>query len=212
MNQYTLTRWSGGYDSRERENVECHEELVSLAEGLGLQAATAKNIVSASSIPDSIDVLFLLSVPTSMKYNLLDSAELLIYTPSNEHFGIVPLEAMLAGVPVLAANSGGPLETVLEAETGWLRPFDKIDQWTEVMHQVLDILPEERLKKMGEAGKQHVKAAFSERKLAARLDEEIAAMISEPRQQVTELAEVLLFVAVTTMGLVVICTVIKNVI
>ena len=34
-----------------------------------------------------------------------------IYTPQNEHFGIVPLEAMVAGRPVIACNSGGPVRT-----------------------------------------------------------------------------------------------------
>jgi len=36
----------------------------------------------------------------------------LIYTPTNEHFGIVPLEAMYMEKPVIACNSGGPTETI----------------------------------------------------------------------------------------------------
>ena len=43
-----------------------------------------------------------------------------MYTPANEHFGIVPLEAMAAGRPVIAVNSGGPLETVRHQSTGLL--------------------------------------------------------------------------------------------
>jgi alpha-1,3/alpha-1,6-mannosyltransferase len=31
----------------------------------------------------------------------------------DEHFGIVPLEAMAAHKPVIACNSGGPVETVV---------------------------------------------------------------------------------------------------
>ena len=38
----------------------------------------------------------------------------------NEHFGIVPLEAMLAGRPVLACNSGGPVESIIHGVTGYL--------------------------------------------------------------------------------------------
>jgi alpha-1,3/alpha-1,6-mannosyltransferase len=52
----------------------------------------------------------------------------LIYTPENEHFGIVPLEAMLAGIPVLATNTGGPLETIYDGRIGWLRSPEKITQ------------------------------------------------------------------------------------
>ena len=40
----------------------------------------------------------------------------------NEDFGMVPLEAMACGAPVIAVDAGGPRETVLHGETGWLVP------------------------------------------------------------------------------------------
>ena len=174
------------------ENVEYHNELVALADSSNLKAATTKNVVTALNIPTDIDVLFLLSVPAQLKIMLLHSAMLLVYTPSNEHFGIVPLEAMLAGVPVLAANSGGPLETVIDGETGWLRSADKIPQWTKVMQKVLHDMDDKQLQQMGMKGKQWVKDQFSESRMASRLDEEIQVMLNSPRQPVIELPDVLL--------------------
>jgi glycosyltransferase involved in cell wall biosynthesis len=38
--------------------------------------------------------------------------------PSEEDFGIVPLEAQASGIPVIAFGKGGVLETVVEGETG----------------------------------------------------------------------------------------------
>ena len=38
--------------------------------------------------------------------------------PQEEDFGIVPLEAMASGRPVIAYRGGGALETVLEGRTG----------------------------------------------------------------------------------------------
>lgn len=193
----------GGYDTRVSENVTCLKELESLANSLKLKAATAKNIVSAQAIPDNIEVLFLLSVPAQLKASLLHTAKLLLYTPSDEHFGIVPLEAMLAGVPVLAANNGGPLETVLDPETGWLRSVDRVDQWKDVMHQVLYEMPETTLKQTGENGMKRVKDEFSEVKMAHRLDEELDTMIKATRQEATEIADVamalILYVAALAM-------------
>ncbi|MBC7253845.1 MAG: glycosyltransferase [Actinobacteria bacterium] len=45
--------------------------------------------------------------------------------PQEEDFGIVPLEAMAAGRPVIAYRAGGALETVMEGETGLF--FDRQD-------------------------------------------------------------------------------------
>lgn len=186
----------GGYDTRVQENATCLKQLEKLADSLKLKHATTKNIVSASNIPEDIEVLFLLSVPAQLKSSLLHAAKLLIYTPSNEHFGIVPLEAMLAGVPVLAANNGGPLETVLDPETGWLRSVDRISQWTEVMQKVLHEMADAQLHQMGENGKRRVKEEFSETKLAHRLDEEINGMIKAPRVEATELGDIALSVPI----------------
>lgn len=153
-----------------QENVAYHKELTKLADSLHLKSTTAKNIVSALGVSDDVDVLFLLSVPSSLKDALLRSARLLVYTPSNEHFGIVPLEAMLAGTPVLAANTGGPLETVVDGVTGWLCPPDDVEKWTVVMNKVLHKMPEAALQKMAQAGKERVKNEFSDVKMAERLE------------------------------------------
>ena len=181
---------AGGYDIRVQENILYHKELESLASSLKLSHATAKNLVSALNIPSDISVLFLLSVPDQLKSSLLAAATLLIYTPSDEHFGIVPLEAMLAGVPVLAANSGGPLETVSDPETGWLRSADKVEDWSKVIQQVLHGLSDVQLKQMGERGHDRVKDEFSVTKMAHRLDEELDAMVKARRVEATELGDV----------------------
>lgn len=183
---------AGGYDNRVTENVLCHKELVDLAASLGLKSATTKTIVTALNVPDDIEVLFLLSVPNTLKEMLLNSAKLLIYTPSNEHFGIVPLEAMLAGVPVLAANTGGPLETVVDGKTGWLCPPTEVSKWTDVMNKVLHKLSPKELKSIGEAGKTRVKKEFSDVKMAERFDEIITSMRGIPRRSSREMSSFVL--------------------
>lgn len=170
-----------------------------MAGELGLRAVTTKNIVTALNVPTDIEVLFLLSVPNQLKSMLLNSAKLLVYTPSNEHFGIVPLEAMLAQVPVLAANSGGPLETVVDGRTGWLRSPEKISDWTEVMQQVLQEMPDSQLERMGVAGRERVTTEFSETRMASRLDQELEEMIKAPRIAARKLHDVLLAVGVSGM-------------
>ncbi len=47
--------------------------------------------------------------------------------PSDEDFGIVPVEAQAAGRPVIAYRSGGALETVVESETGLFFDEQSVD-------------------------------------------------------------------------------------
>ncbi|KAI4709112.1 Alpha-1,3-mannosyltransferase-like protein [Alternaria sp. Ai002NY15] len=171
---------AGGYDPRVAENVSTYTELCELADSLKLKHATAKTVITAQAIPDDISVLFLHSVPNAFKATLLSTSRLLVYTPLHEHFGIVPLEAMLVGTPVLAANEGGPTETVISGQTGWLRDVTKVQDWTEVMRIALeDGEGEERLNEMGKWGRERVIAEFSKEKLAERLETEIKNMKSK---------------------------------
>ena len=53
---------------------------------------------------------------------LYASCVALVFPPRNEDFGMVVLEAMAAGAPVLAVDAGGPRSTVQPGVTGWLLP------------------------------------------------------------------------------------------
>ena len=95
---------AGGYDVRVAENVEYRAELEALGRARGLGDRLS----------------FECSVSEARRDQLLRNALCLVYTPPEEHFGIVPLEAMALGCPVVAVNSGGPLETVAHGRTGLL--------------------------------------------------------------------------------------------
>ena len=174
---------AGGYDPRILENVRYHKHLISLAESLGLTTATAKTIPTALAIPPTVSVIFLLSVPTSFKETLLRSATLLLYTPQNEHFGIVPVEAMFSGLPVLAATTGGPLETVVDGKTGWLRDVDDPAAWTAILRKVVMELKSPDIAAMGTAGKRRVEELFSRTVMARRFEEELQALLSQKKRK-----------------------------
>ena len=50
--------------------------------------------------------------------DLYKNAKALLYPVEDEDFGMVPIEAMAWGTPVIAHRSGGPKETVIEEKTG----------------------------------------------------------------------------------------------
>lgn len=54
------------------------------------------------------------------KHRLLSSARLCLFVPWAEPFGLVPVEAMFHGTPVVGSSVGGPAEVVVDGETGRL--------------------------------------------------------------------------------------------
>ncbi|PIE06988.1 MAG: glycosyl transferase [Rhodobacterales bacterium] len=65
------------------------------------------------------NVTFLGKLPFAEMKRELARAKALIF-PGEEDFGIVPVEAMASGVPVIAYGRGGALDTVIDRETGLL--------------------------------------------------------------------------------------------
>ncbi|XP_065764528.1 alpha-1,3/1,6-mannosyltransferase ALG2 [Muntiacus reevesi] len=133
---------AGGYDERVAENVQHYQELKEMAQRSDLGHC----------------VTFLRSCSDEQKISLLRGCTCVLYTPSNEHFGIVPLEAMYMQCPVIAVNSGGPLESVVHSVTGFLCDPDPED-FSEAMEK---FIREPSLKTtMGLAGRNRVKETFS---------------------------------------------------
>jgi glycosyltransferase involved in cell wall biosynthesis len=63
------------------------------------------------------DIVFLGRVSDDELRGVYSNAKALLF-PGIEDFGIVPVEAQAAGVPVIAFGKGGALETVVDGKTG----------------------------------------------------------------------------------------------
>jgi len=61
---------------------------------------------------------FVGEVSDDEKWKLLQGARAYLFPSEDEDFGILPVEAMAAGTPVIAYYSGGVKETVVEGKTG----------------------------------------------------------------------------------------------
>jgi glycosyltransferase involved in cell wall biosynthesis len=67
------------------------------------------------------DIRFVTSPSDPEMLDLYQRCWAVVFPPTNEDWGLVPLEAMACGKPVLATRRGGPRESVVDGRTGFLR-------------------------------------------------------------------------------------------
>ncbi len=95
-----------GYGSELEDIARSHPELVS----------------GSQKIPDQVRndslIEFLGEVTEEEKWELYRGAKAYLFASEDEDFGIMPVESMAAGTPVIAHRSGGVQETVVEGKTG----------------------------------------------------------------------------------------------
>jgi glycosyltransferase involved in cell wall biosynthesis len=104
-------------------------------------------------------------VPRDRMPALLRSADLVACVPWYEPFGIVPLEAMACGVPVVATRVGGLTDTVLEDVTGVFVPPRRP---AELRAAMTALLADPRRRSLaGAAGRDRAERRYSWRQVAA---------------------------------------------
>ncbi|MHB8168793.1 MAG: glycosyltransferase [Thermoleophilia bacterium] len=91
----------------------------------------------------------------------------LLFTSPNEAWGMVPLEAMGAGKPVIAVNRGGPVESIISGETGILSEEDPAGFADAMARLAAD---EQLARRMGAAGSERVQMYDWDR-FVGRLDD-----------------------------------------
>lgn len=87
-------------------------------------------MVDAKSVPYLAELRALAGADSRIEFSLAPSDAALrrlyeecfavLFTPLNEDLGIVPIEAMAFGKPVIAVNGGGPTETIQHGVQGFL--------------------------------------------------------------------------------------------
>jgi D-inositol-3-phosphate glycosyltransferase len=126
-------------------------QLAGDAEARRLQAAAEAHGVARR-------VRFTGQVPHQNVPALLRSADLVVSDPWYEPFGIVPLEAMACGTPVIVSAVGGHLDTVADGETGLLVPPRDPAALAGALRQLL--ADPARRAAMGAAGAERVRSRY----------------------------------------------------
>jgi glycogen synthase len=105
-------------------------------------------------------------LPVPEVVQLMSHAAAFVCPSIYEPFGLINLEAMGCGTPVVASRVGGIPEVVVDGETGWLvEPGDPAALGRALRHALED---GERGRRMGAAGRRRVEQHFSWDRIAER--------------------------------------------
>jgi glycosyltransferase involved in cell wall biosynthesis len=121
------------------------------------EAQRLRTLAESMGVADRVH--FCGMVPRTELAPLFRSADLVICTPWYEPFGIVPLEAMACGVPVVAAAVGGLCDTVVDGLTGVHVPPRRPDVLASIVSNLL--ADEPRRRAMGAAGVRRVRRLYT---------------------------------------------------
>jgi glycosyltransferase involved in cell wall biosynthesis/phosphoheptose isomerase len=97
---------------------------------------------------------------------LMRSADAIVSAPWYEPFGIVPLEAMACGVPVIATAVGGMIDSVVDGRTGVHVPPRDPERLAEAASALL--ADPERCRAYGEAGVARARRLYDWRRVGAQ--------------------------------------------
>ncbi len=112
---------------------------------------------------------------------VLRSADAVVCTPWYEPFGIVPLEAMACGVPVVAAAVGGLIDSVVDGVTGVHVPPRDPGAIAAVLRELL--WDEERVRALGHAGRERMVSRYSWDRVAADTGRAYRAVLDRSRRE-----------------------------
>lgn len=108
-------------------------------------------------------------IPQSQLPVYYAAADVCVVPSYYEPFGLVALEAMAAGTPVIASRVGGLQYSIEDGETGLLVPPKNPDALAEAIWLVLS--DQKRARALAEAGWKRVQDQFSRESVAARIQQ-----------------------------------------
>ncbi|GAA2424301.1 glycosyltransferase [Streptomyces macrosporus] len=141
------------------------------------EARRLRRLAEELGVADRVRLLG--AVPHERMPGLIRGADLVLSTPRYEPFGIVPLEAMACGVPIVATGVGGHLDSVADKVTGRLVPPGDPGALARAVNELTG--SPELLRRYGEAGRKRALARFSWERVADGAEQVYAQVVSGHR-------------------------------
>lgn len=139
------------------------------------------NNIIKSKIDDGIKFLGPLNFEAKNKY-YQKAKVLLMPIKWEEPFGLVMVEAMACGTPVIAFNRGSVAEIVKDGETGFVCPAGDIKAMIKAVRRIYE-MPEDEYQKMRENCRKHVEENFTLEKMVENYEKVYEKVIGDWKQK-----------------------------
>jgi glycosyltransferase involved in cell wall biosynthesis len=175
------------------QDVKGHDVFQAMAKQVALQIPTARFIVAGENTQTSADDAYKRRILETARQDsilrdrltylgfradaerVIAAADVVVCSSDFESYGMVNLEAMASGKPVVSTRRGGPSETIRDGETGFL--VDPRDP-AALAARVIRLLRDPSLRAtMGAAGRAHVEARFSAAVSSARFQAQLERLL-----------------------------------
>ncbi len=166
------------------QDVKGHDVFQAMARQVALQIPEARFIVAGENTQSSADNAYKTRIletaqndpllHSRLKYlgfradveRVLAAADVVVCSSHFESYGMANVEAMASGKAVVSTNRGGPTETVVDGETGFLV---EAGDAAGLARHVIDLLRDSDLRtRMGNAGRARAERLFSAQATAER--------------------------------------------
>ncbi|MGC8710208.1 MAG: glycosyltransferase [Candidatus Micrarchaeia archaeon] len=147
-----------GVVSKDKEHIEYFEKIKRIAD-------------------DNVE--FKIGISEQAMLNLYSKSTAVLFAGINEDFGYVPLEAMASYKPIISINEGGPKETIVDGETGYLVNS------TDEMASKMQFIAEHPLiaAEMGKKGRKRVEEKYNWEVFFKKFDKLALSVIKEKREE-----------------------------
>ena len=143
--------------------------------GFGPEEAALRSLCRQLGVSENVEFLGLCS--RERVRHLMSECDVFVMPSWDEAFGIVYIEAMSQGKPVIGSRGEGIADTISDGETGFLVDPDDVDELTAKIRLVIE--NKDLAQRVGKAGRELVLREFTWQKNVDRLMEVYQELIEE---------------------------------
>ena len=125
-----------GFDFLIKSIAKTDKNIHALILGDGPEKENLLNLATESGVSDRVHLLGFVS--EEKKFQYLDNSDVYVLSSVHEGFGIVLIEAMMVGLPIISTDNGGQVDFVTEGINGYLVTFGDVDKMVESINKVLE--------------------------------------------------------------------------